>query len=392
MKKGNKAVESLVEILSKIPDPRDNRGKKHSLVKILFLAIVGFLIGKNDFANMVHCLKKQENKLKKYIDLENGIPSHDTFSRIMRIIDNMQMIYAICDWFGSLIDTNGKQLIIDGKGILAAAEKNKDKRTPYIVNVIEEASKMVLMQLKIDNKENEMTGILKVLDYIDIEDTVITIDAIGTQRPIIKKIKKKKGHFVLPVKENNEKLLGEIKLYVDEMIHSNKIKKHVEPYKDHGRNEKRTCYCIKENGCIDEKDYLHTVVKSVGKIVRERTEIMYEKDGKEKESKKSIQEVYYISDIEMSAEQMATYIRNHWEIENGLHWVLDNTFKEDRSTQKKESSIENTALIRKVAYNILRLQKNRVKSHSMEYIIDEFKYDLSMIMKYLTEPVSIMDN
>lgn len=392
MKKGNKAVESLVEILSKIPDPRDNRGKKHSLVKILFLAIVGLLIGKNDFANMAHCLKKQENELKKYIDLENGIPSHDTFSRIMRIIDNMQMIYAICDWFGSLIDTNGKQLIIDGKGILAAAEKNKDKRTPYIVNVIEEASKMVLMQLKIDNKENEMTGILKVLDYIDIEDTVITIDAIGTQRPIIKKIKKKKGHFVLPVKENNEKLLGEIKLYVDEMIHSNKIKKHVEPYKDHGRNEKRTCYCIKENGCIDEKDYLHTVVKSVGKIVRERTEIMYEKDGKEKESKKSIQEVYYISDIEMSAEQMATYIRNHWEIENGLHWVLDNTFKEDRSTQKKESSIENTALIRKVAYNILRLQKNRVKSHSMEYIIDEFKYDLSMIMKYLTEPVSIMDN
>lgn len=225
MKKGNKAVESLVEILSKIPDPRDNRGKKHSLVKILFLAIVGFLIGKNDFTNMVHCLKKQENELKKNIDLENGIPSHDTFSRIMRIIDNMQMIYAICDWFGSLIDTNGKQLIIDGKGILAAAEKNKDKRTPYIVNVIEEASKMVLMQLKIDNKENEMTGILKVLDYIDIEDTVITIDAIGTQRPIIKKIKKKKGHFVLPVKENNEKLLGEIKLYVDEMIHSNKIKK-----------------------------------------------------------------------------------------------------------------------------------------------------------------------
>lgn len=392
MKKGNKAVESLVEILSKITDPRDNRGKKHSLVKILFLAIVGFLIGKNDFTNMVHCLKKQENELKKYIDLENGIPSHDTFSRIMRIIDNMQMIYAICDWFGSLIDTNGKQLIIDGKGILAAAEKNKDKRTPYIVNVIEEGSKMVLMQLKIDNKENEMTGILKVLDYIDIEDTVITIDAIGTQRPIIKKIKKKKGHFVLPVKENNEKLLGEIKLFVDEMIHSNKIKKHVEPYKDHGRNEKRTCYCIKENGCIDEKDYLHTVVKSVGKIVRERTEIMYEKDGKEKESKKSIQEVYYISDIEMSAEQMATYIRNHWEIENGLHWVLDNTFKEDRSTQKKESSIENTALIRKVAYNILLLQKNRVKSHSMEYIIDEFKYDLSMIMKYLTEPVSIMDN
>ncbi|MEJ8737495.1 ISAs1 family transposase [Erysipelotrichaceae bacterium HCN-30851] len=207
MKKGNKAVESLVEILSKIPDPRDNRGKKHSLVKILLLTIIGFLIGKTDFTNMVHCLKKQENELKKYMDLENGIPSHDTFSRIMRKLDNMQMIYAICNWFGSLTNINGKQLIIDGKGILAAAEKNKYEKTPYIVNVIEEASKMVLMQLKIDNKENEMTGILKVLDYIDIKDTVITIDAIGMQRPIIKKIKKEERSFCTTNKREQRKII-----------------------------------------------------------------------------------------------------------------------------------------------------------------------------------------
>ena len=384
-------MASLAGILSTIPDPRDSRRKKHSLVKILLLAIIGFLTGKNDFTNMVHCLKKQESELKNYISLENGIPSHDTFSRIMRKLDNMQMIYAICDWFGSLTDTYGKQLIIDGKGILAAAMKNRNGRTPYIVNVIEEASRMVLMQLKIDHKENEMTGIMKVLDYIDIKDRVITIDAIGTQRSIIKKIKQKGGHFVLPVKENNEKVLGEIKLYLDELIQSNEIEKHTEAYKDHGRYEKRTCYCAKENGCIDEKDYLHRVVKSVGKIIRERTEIMHGKNGEEEGSRKSVQEVYYISDIEMDAEQLAKYIRNHWKIENGLHWVLDHTFKEDRSTQKKDASVENTALIRKVAYNILRLHKNHVNSHSMEYIIDEFKYDLSMIMKYLTEPVSIMD-
>lgn len=130
-------MASLAGILSTIPDPRDSRGKKHSLVKILLLAIIGFLTGKNDFTNMVHCLKKQESDLKNYISLENGIPSHDTFSRIMRKLDNMQMIYAICDWFGSLTDTYGKQLIIDEKGILAAAMKNRNGRTPYIVNVIE---------------------------------------------------------------------------------------------------------------------------------------------------------------------------------------------------------------------------------------------------------------
>ncbi len=121
------------------------------------------------------------------------------------------------------------------------------------------------------------------------------------------------------------------------MIHSNEIEKYTDTYKDHGRNEKRTCFCAKENGCIDEKDYLHTVVKSVGKIIRERTEIMYDKDGEKENSKKSIQEVYYISDIEMSAKQMAGSLGNRkWITLDSRQYVQRGSFNpKDRELDRK---------------------------------------------------------
>lgn len=121
-------IQSLWESLSFLDDPRDNRGKKHDLREIIVLIVVRFLLGKTDYTNMAHCLRMAENDLRKYLYLKNGIPSHDTFSRIARILDSHQLIYVICDWFCQLTDIHGKHLIIDGKGILAAAEKNRNKK------------------------------------------------------------------------------------------------------------------------------------------------------------------------------------------------------------------------------------------------------------------------
>ena len=393
MNEGNKIISSLKEALTTIPDWRDNRGKKHDLVEILMLAIVGFLMGKTDFTNMVHCLKLQEKELKKHMILKNGIPSHDTFSRVMRKLNSNELIYAICDWFSRLTTVEGKQLIVDGKGIRASAEKNRNKKVPYIVNVLEESTKLVLMQIKVKEKSNEINGIVELLDYMDIKGAVFTIDAIGTQRPIINKIIKKGGHFVLPVKENNEKLHKDIQLYMDELIETKNqsLDIYVDNTKEHNRKEKRTYYSVASNACIDSKDSLSSIVKSVGKVVRERTEIYYDENNEYDFSKKSIQEIYYISDLELTGVEFGNYVRKHWTIENSLHWVLDNTFKEDRSTQKKDNSLENTALIRKVAYNIIRLHKNNMANHSMEYIIDEFRYNLSMTIKYLFTPIDIFD-
>lgn len=390
--KGNKTVPSLFSILSMIEDKRDNRGKRHDLTEILMLTIIGFLMGKTDFVNMVHCFKLQENHLKQRMTLKNGIPSHDTFSRIMRTIDDDDLIFAITDWFYGLIENvGGKHLIIDGKGIRAATKKNKNKKTPYILNVIEEGSKLVLMQRKIDEKTNEIGGIPELLDYIYLKDAVITIDAIGTQRPIIQKITQKGGHFVLPVKENNENLKSDIELYLDDLSKSkdDRLQTLVSYERGHGRAEKRSYYFISGNDCIDEKDILKNIVKGVGMVKRERTEIVYDDEGNIKNNKTSVQIIHYITDLNLSVNDFKNYVLKHWTIENSLHWVLDNTLKEDRATHKVDNAMQNVALMRKVAYNILRLHQRTLQDHSMEYIIDELRYDLSTMMRYLFSTIDI---
>jgi len=377
-------IQSLWESLSFLEDPRDSRGKKHDLREMIVLIVVGFLLGKTDYTNMAHCLRMIENNLREYLCLKNGIPSHDTFSRVVRILDSHQLIYAICDWFCQLTDIHGKHLIIDGKGILAAAEKNRNKKTPYIMNVLEAASKMVLMQLRVGEKTNEIVGIGKLLDYIDVDDSVVTIDAIGTQKEIMKKIIKKKGHFVLPVKGNQHNLCSDIALYLDDAVKSGNL--HIQKLSDsisndHGREEKRIYYSTNDISCILDDEY--RMIKTIGKVIRERTYYIYDEEGHIIGKKKTSDETIYVSDLVMDVKTMSEYIRRHWLIENSLHWVLDNTFKEDRSTNKKGNSMENTALLRKVAYNIIRLHQSKQDNCSFEYIIDEFTYNISTIMSYI---------
>lgn len=367
-----------------LEDPRDNRGKKHDLKEIVVLMIIGFLLGKTDYTNMAHCLKLKEQELKKYFELKNGIPSHDTFSRVSIILDRDHLIFVICAWFCQLVDIHGKHLILDGKGILAAAKKNQNKKTPYIINVLEFASKMVVMQLKVEDKTNEIKGIDEILDYIDVDNSVVTIDAIGTQKAIINKIIKNRGHFVLPVKGNQSLLCEDISLYLDDIIQSNdlKLQKYMEsPSNNHGREEKRTYYCINDVSCILNEDY--KMIKTIGKVIRERTEYIYDSKNRIKDEKKTVEETIYVSDLELDVRTMSEYIRNHWRIENSLHWILDNTFREDRSTNKKGNSMENTALLRKAAYDIIRMHQTHLPNHSIEYVLDELSNNISLIMSYI---------
>lgn len=372
-------------------DPRDNRGKKHDFVEILVLIVIGFLIGKTDFVNMAHCLEKERDSLKEFLVLKNGIPSHDTFSRIMRIIEPQSLMYHVCDWFSCLADRKGTHIAIDGKGILAAARKNQGGKTPYIVNALETATKTVLMQLKVGDKTNEITTIPELLKYMELEDVTVTTDAIGTQKEIIRVILEKGGHYVLPVKENQALLLEEVKLYIEDAIErrDGELDVFEDTCQCHGRIERRKYFAIRNHSCITEKGYQSAV--TIGKVWRNRKINTYRSDGEPEKTTESVEQVYYISDRELKAEEFARYVREHWKVEDSLHWVLDNTFREDRSTAKKGNATENLALMRKVAYNIIRLHERVMPGHSIEYLIDELKYDLPQIMKYIgsSEKISL---
>lgn len=388
----SRIIQSLRESFSTVEDPRDPRGKRyHDFTEILILVVIGFLMGKNDFTNMAKVLRHKEEKLKQLLTLKEGIPSHDVFSDIMNRIDNEQLIFAVCDWFSMLaFDSSMQHIIIDGKGIRAAAEKNRDKKTPYVMNVLDSATKMVLMQLKVGEKTNEIKAIYELLDYLDVENTVITIDGIGTQKKIIKKIIDKGGNYLLPAKDNQSNLHSDIELYLDTEINNNS--ELVEKYDEltqrvHGRFEKRTYYSIKNHELELGEGF--ESVKTVGMVVRKVTPVEYDKDGNIKEGKEIIQRVCYISNLELDVMEFSKYIRDHWKIENSLHWVLDNTFREDRSTSRKGNSIENIALMRKAAYNILRIYSMSHPDESFEAMIDVFRDDVTLAGKYILEPIEI---
>lgn len=397
---GNVTV-SLFERLTTIDDPRDKRGKKYPLPYLLSLIVIGFLIGKTDFVNMEHVFRKRQKGLKKIFGkYYAGVPSHDTFSRIMRMIPEEEMRYALFDWIAGIISVKKGHIAIDGKGLRAATEKNRKQTTPYILNALHVGYKFVIGQLKINEKTNEITGIPKLLKFLDIEDTVITIDAIGTQVGIAELIVKRGGHYVLPVKENQSKTVDAIASFMSDRILEEKKKNENPLYEsdyddvvhmcedyehDHGREEHRTYYLSTNLQCIKGLNFKN--VKAIGFIIRERKMPVKDEDGKMIRYEESVDRISYIMDQELSVQEFAGYVRGHWRIENSLHWVLDNTFKEDRSTAKKGNAINNISFLRKVAYNLIRIFKMREIEKSFEYVQDEFNNDIDLIKKYVIEEI-----
>ena len=359
---GERTIRPLKEVINQIRDPFDPRGKRHDVHETIMMVIVAFLCQKRDFVNMEHFLKLKENELKRFLVLKNGIPSHDTLGDHMAAVDNDGVTYLV-------------------------ARKNKSQNVPYILNVIEESSKMIIMQYGVGEKTNEIPEIFKLLDYIDLKNAVVTIDAIGTQEKIMNKIVKEKGHFVLPVKENQGTLHSDIDLYLKNLIENGdaRLQKEVTVEKSHGREEKRTYYCINSDECIMDERFGH--IRSVGKVIRQRKVVKYNED-QEKTGQETVEEVIYVTDLkDIKVKEFSRYIRKHWTIENSLHWILDNTFKEDRCTSKK--NLESLSLMRKSAYNIFRLAQRKIGKKPTEYILDELTNDFEELFKYICEPITI---
>lgn len=326
-----------------------------------------------------------------------GVPPHYTFSRI---IPEEEIRYALFNWTAGIITVKDGHIAIDGKGLRAATEKNRKQTTPYILNALHVGYKFVIGQLKISEKTNEITGIPKLLNLLDIEDAVITIDAIGTQVDIAELIVSRGGHYVLPVKENQGKTVDAITSFMNDRILEEKKKRENPLYEsdyddvlymcedrehDHGREEHRSYYLSTNLRCMKGTNFKN--VKAIGFIIRERKIPVKDEDGKIIRYEESTDRISYIMDQELSVQEFAGYVRGHWRIENSLHWILDNTFKEDRSTAKKGNAINNISFLRKVAYNLIRIFKMRDIDKSFEYAQDEFNNDIDLIRKYVIEEI-----
>ena len=290
--------------------------------------------------------QEKEDFLRTFLELPNGIPSHDTFNRVFSAIDSKQFESCFIEWVQSLAELSPKEVVaIDGKTIKGA--KSKGKKSPiHMVSAFACANSLVLGQVKTDEKSNEITAIPKLLELLSIQNTVVTIDAMGCQSEIASAIIDNKADYILAVKANQSQLLEHIE---DEFRFGKNTETSINKEVDHGRIETRKCSVINSFQFIKNQD----------KWINLKSIVRIESIREFKNSDKTIEKAtrYYISSWNTTASQFQNAIRSHWAIENKLHWTLDVAFSEDASRKRTKNAAQNFSILSKIALNLLKKDK-----------------------------------
>ena len=352
-----------------IEDPRDNRGKKYEIMDIFIMVVYGILNGYDDFENMSYFLELKKDYFKKMLLIEKT-PSHDCLSDLFSMIDTEQFTEIFIEWVKEIVkQKTGLTIAIDGKAVKSARDKINGGNTPYILSAFLSDLGVSIGQVDVDKKSNEITAIPKLLETLNIKGNFITIDAMGTQANITRKIVSLGGHYLLKVKGNQKQLLKDVSNYFDEQLetHEDLLVDITEFESNHGREEYREYYVTHDASCITDSSKWDTV-KSIG-MVR-----VYRKIG----DSMNIEDHYYIMDTKISLMMFKKATRNHWNIECALHWRLDVILNEDHSRSRKGDSISNLALMRKIVFNLVRLDTSLGKI-SFKKKLTNYQNDFSKI-------------
>ncbi len=344
---------SLKKCFGKVKDPRIDRTKRHKLTDILIIALVAVICGADSWVDVEMFGNSKIEWLKTFLELPNGIPSHDTFGRVFALINPQEFENGFMEWVKLIQElTQGQVIALDGKQLRGSKDLPAGKAAIYMVSAWATANQLVLGQRKVDDKSNEITAIPQLLKVLELAGCIVVVDAIGTQTKIAKTIVEQEADYILAVKENQGHLYEDIHdLFEDDW----KYNFEGAPYsydktvnKDHGRIEIRQCWSI------SDPEYLGNIrnldrwkgVKSLVMILSER------QIGEERE----VQDRYYITSLESDAKKILEAKRSYWGIENRSHWVLDIAFNEDHSRVRKDNAPQNFAILRHMALNLLKLE------------------------------------
>ena len=337
---------TLKEALSSVVDFRIDRRKKFPLFEILMIAVCAMIDGARGPTDFERFGKAKLRLLRKFLPLRNGIPSHDTFRRVLGKIDPKRFNAALVEWLESVADVNGDVISIDGKLLRRAL--TKDGKMPCIVSAYSSRTKLVIGQVKADEKSNEITAIPDLLDVLYVKGAIVTIDAAGCQKRIVRKILRRGAGYVISLKGNQSTMHDEIRAFMQDQSFRKKFKKAKTVDKGHGRVETRTCWQTDDIGWFEDKD----------KWAGLRSVCMVESTVYDASTKKTTGETrFFISSLPVDPKRALEAIRAHWGVE-AMHWILDMDFDEDRSRARREGLAENLAMLRHVVINVLRLDKS----------------------------------
>lgn len=337
---------SLEEILEGIEDTRRKNSVIYPLHEVLFIILTAIICGATTYARIEMFAHSRKEWLKKYLKLENGIPDANTFRYVMMKITPQKVHLMFTEWMKTIIPNAKGVIAIDGKQ--ARRTGDEQKRPLHVVSAFAHEFGLVLGQLACDEKSNEITAIPQLLETLEITGCIVTIDAMGTQTEIAKKIREGGADYILSLKSNQLNLYNDVKLFMDEYCKDSEAKeKEIYAYtldNSHGRLEKRECYVCNDIGWLNNREKWIDLY-GIGMII----------STVEEKGRKSEQRHYFIySCPNFTADELMKAKRAHWSIENSLHWVLDMSFREDESRARKDYSAENFNALRQFAYNILK--------------------------------------
>jgi predicted transposase YbfD/YdcC len=332
----------VAEFFFEVDDPRQEGKCFHQLSDIIMLVLCGYLADCEGFEEVYDYACDKEPVLREFLELPCGIPSHDTLNRVFRLLDPTQLEAVLTQWGKEIVGVlTQKQLIVDGKQLRGTVEAGRKQASVQIVSVWAEGERLCLAQRQIASKTNEIKAIPVLLQALDIEGSVVTIDAIGCQKAITELIVEKKADYIIGLKANQDGLYEQVVAEFERV----KAALPVAVSRDlgHGRAEKRTVRVNDKLTFIDaSQDWMG--LKSV--VCVESTRWVNDKEQFLKR--------YYISSLSgCSAAQMGHYIRRHWSIENQQHWHLDSTFEEDACLVRKDHAPRNLTTIRKLALGMI---------------------------------------
>lgn len=337
---------TLINHLSIIRDFRQPGKVQHELVDVLFLAITAVISGCEGWEEIEDFGNEKLDWLRLYLPFEGGIPSDDTISRIFQLIEPTEFQKSFAKWMKSCCEmTHGDIIAIDGKTLKGSFKKKNKTDSIHMVSAFASANSVVLGQVKTNEKSNEITAIPKLLDLLDIRGCLITIDAMGTQTKIAKKIVDKGGDYLLPVKGNQKKLQEALhKVFSIARLEAEDSEAYTTTEKGHGRKETRHCMVVDADE-IGDLAFEWTGLKTLGYVVSFRA-------NKGEASTATVK--FYISSAALDAKSLLNAARAHWSVENNLHWQLDVSMNEDACRIRQYNSTENLATVRHVALNLLK--------------------------------------
>jgi len=342
--------------MKEIPDPRNPYNQRHLFLDVVIIAVLAVLCGMDTWYEIRDWALARQAWLQTFLELPGGIPSHDTFHRIFQMMDPEKFHEAFLRWTQGLAPFLEGVVSIDGKTMRRSREDAGNLRPVHVVSAWSSENSLALGQLRVDEKTNEIKAIPELLEFLCLKGCIVTIDAMGTQKEIARKIKEKEADYILQVKGNQPELLADCSEYFQKEVFNRKKKEMEEEDRyyqsicfEHGRIEVREYDIENEIGWLKERHPKWDGIEGIGACISTVTE----------KGKTSISTSYSIYNMKgTTAKEYGESKRKHWGIENGLHWVLDIGFREDESRMRAGNAAENMNVLRQIGLNLLKQEKS----------------------------------